>query len=448
MTLSTGPARPPVASAAPGGALMPSAGASLRLPGQHFAAALAFLTLGAIGVVWVAPQLADGLYMSPHVAGVTHLFTLGWLTMTIFGATYQLLPVSLGAPVRWERLGHTSFAAFVPGVAVFALGVMRSSIVLHHVGIALLTIGIGLMVANVAASLPNAARRDVTWAAMASAVSFLSLTLVLGVLLVHNIHTGFLRAARVHVLAIHLHVALLGWVLVMIVGMSHRLLPMFLIAHGADSRWTRRSLLLLVPGVLVLSFGLAFSFPALAWIGFALIEGGVASFLVQAWSFFRARVRRNLDAGLKHAATALVILGLTAMVAPAVLVLGITHPRLDVVYVVLGLLGTFTLYVVGLFYKIVPFLAWIARFRNRMGREKVPTVAQLYASRVAHLDLLLYVVAIAGLVSGVALGHSLLVRGAGMVLLAAVLLFVSQMTWAKWGTPLQAPSIPIPGAKS
>jgi len=437
----TGP-RPamPIGGGAPGfpglgGGLAPAPGASLRLPGEHFAAALAFLVLGAAGIVWVAPQLAEGRYLSPHVAGVTHLFTLGWLTTTIFGAIYQLLPVALGAPVRWERAGHVSFAAFVPGVALFALGVMRSSIVLHHVGIALITTGIVLLVTNVALSLPKARARDVIWSAMAIAVSFLTLTLVLGVLLVHNLHTGFLRGARLHVLATHLHVALLGWVFVMIVGMSHRLLPMFLVAHGANTRWTRRALALLVPGVLTLAAGLASDAGVLDWVGGALVEGGVVCFLIQARSFFRSRVRRRLDAGLRHAALALLVLAADALLAPVVLALGFAHPRLGTTYVALGVVGAFALYVVGIFYKIVPFLAWITRYRSAMGRERVPTVAQLYSARIAHVDLALYAAGIAGLVVGIGTAQPVAVRGAGICLLAAVLLFVSQMMHAAWGTP-------------
>src|SRR5690606_32181045 len=125
---------PPVGAGA--GLGMSSTG-DLRLAGEHFAAAMVFLIAGCAGLVWVAPLLASGLYLSPKVAGVTHLFTLGWLTTTIFGALYQLLPVALGAPVRWRAVGHVSFATFVPGVAVFAFAVATASNTLHHVGIGL-----------------------------------------------------------------------------------------------------------------------------------------------------------------------------------------------------------------------------------------------------------------------------------------------------------------------
>ncbi|MEP6863776.1 MAG: hypothetical protein ABJE66_24330 [Deltaproteobacteria bacterium] len=39
-----------------------------------------------------------------------------------------------------------------------------------------------------------------------------------------------------HVIAVHAHVAIVGVVLLTIVGVAHRLFPMFLLSHGADER--------------------------------------------------------------------------------------------------------------------------------------------------------------------------------------------------------------------
>ena len=74
---------------------------SLRLAAEHFTASTIFLLAGSVGLFWIAPLLAAGLFPERQVAAVTHLFTLGWITTTMLGALYQLLPVALGAPVRW-----------------------------------------------------------------------------------------------------------------------------------------------------------------------------------------------------------------------------------------------------------------------------------------------------------------------------------------------------------
>lgn len=416
-----------------GGGLATPAESSLHLAAEHFAAATLFLISGAIGLVWIAPELAAGLYPSPHVAGITHLFTLGWLTTTIFGALYQLLPVALGAPLRSVRAGHASFWTFVPGAALFSAGVASNSTVLRHAGIALITTGILIAVGNIGAALPRARMRDVTWAAVALALGFLVSTLVLGVLLLHNLHTSFIAAARVRVLATHLHVALLGWVLVMIVGVSHRLIPMFLLAHGADTRWTRRALALLAPGVVVLTAGLASGTSWASWTGAALVESGIACFIAQAALFYRKRIRKKVDVGMHFAGTALVFLVVSAILGPVVLASGVAHARLATAYVALGLLGGIVLYVVGFFYKIVPLLSWTVRFRGRVGKGRVPTVAELYSARLAYVQLGVMALGIVLLATGIGSGSLHVTRCGTVVFLVGVGIFVSQIARVAFG---------------
>lgn len=423
-------ARPPAAPM-PGG--MTPAANSIRLAGEHFAASILYLLAGAVGLVWIAPELAMGAYPSPHVAGITHLFTLGWITTTIFGAMAQLLPVALGAPIRSTRVGHASFFTFVPGVAFFAAGIASSSLAIQHVGIGLITVGIILEVGNIASSIPRAKNRDVTWGAVIIAISYLSSTLVLGVILLHNLHSGFIANARLTTLATHLHVALVGWVLVMIVGVSHRLLPMFLLAHGADTRWTKRALALLTIGALVLATGLVARIAPAVWLGAALIDGGIACFIWQAYSFYRVRVRRKLDVGLRFAMTAIAFLAIAAVLGSALVVLGPMHARLATMYIVVGLLGGIVLYVTGFFYKIVPLLAWTARFRGRMGKGPVPTVAQLYSAKVAYVQLGLMTLAVVLLASGVGSGVAHLTRCGAVLFLVGVLLFISQIARIAFG---------------
>ena len=400
---------------------------SLRLAAEHFAAAILYLLAGAIGLVWIAPDLAMGAYVSPHVAGVTHLFTLGWLTTTIFGALYQLLPVALAAPLRSTRLGHVSFWTFAPGAGLFACGVADGSTMLHHAGLGLVAAGIVLAVFNIGSSLPQSRSRDETWTAVSIALAFLLSTLVLGIVLLHNIHTGFLAGARVRVLAIHLHVAIVGWALMMIVGVSHRLLPMFLLAHGADTRWTKRSLASLSVGVLALGAGLATGGRAIAWTGVAALEAGVACFLFQAFSFYRVRVRKKIDVGMRFAATALAFLATAAVLGPFVLGLGDGHPRLATAYVAVGLLGGIVLFVTGFFYKIVPLLAWTVHYRDQMGKKRVPTVAEMFSARVAHVQLAAMASGVTLVGGGIGAGSSIVTRAGALLFASGVALFASQI---------------------
>lgn len=419
------------AAAMPG--LVTPATGSMRLAGEHFAAATFYLLAGSLGLVWVAPELAAGAFLSPHVAGITHLFTLGWITTTIFGALYQLLPVALGAPIRWPRIGHASFWTFAPGAGLFACGVAEGSVVLHHTGVGLVTIGVALAVANIGATLPRARSRDVTWVAIALALTFLVATLVLGIVLLHNIHTGFIAGARVRVLATHLHVAIVGWVLMMIVGVSHRLLPMFLLAHGADTRWTKRALALLASGLLALAFGINLSSRPTTWAALVLLEGGLACFLRQAWGFYHVRVRKRIDIGMRFVATAVLFLAAAGVLGAAVVVAGVSATRLATTYVLVGLLGGIVMFVVGFFYKIVPLLVWTSRYRSQMGRAGVPTIAQMYSARVAAVQLGVMPTGLVVLAAAVLSGHVAAAYAGATLFFIGVLLFASQIVRVAFG---------------
>ena len=141
--------------------------------------------------VWIAPELAIGAYPSSHVAAITHLFTLGWLTTMIFGALHQLLPVGLGAPMRSVRLGHLSFWCFAPGVGLFAAGVATHATMLNHGGIGL--VGTGIRWRRETSRPRCHARARVTWTGSDGHRALLPrLDVGGGVVLLHNLHTGFL----------------------------------------------------------------------------------------------------------------------------------------------------------------------------------------------------------------------------------------------------------------
>jgi len=217
------------------------------------------------------------------------------------------------------------------------------------------------------------------------------------------------------------------------VGVSHRLLPMFLLAHGADTRWTKRAITCLAIGVPLLAVGLNTPFGWVAWVAVALFEIGVACFLLQAYSFYRVRVRKRIDIGMRFAGSALSFLVIAALLGPVVLALGVSAPRIASVYVLLGLLGGVVLFVVGFFYKIVPLLAWTVRYRDRMGKSTVPTVAEMYSGRAAALQLGVMITALAALAASIVAGSTVGAYAGAALFFAGVALFASQIIRVAFG---------------
>jgi len=401
------------------------------LPGEHFAAALVFFLLGSLGLFAFARDLAAGYFLAPRVVATTHLFTLGWITTSIMGALYQFLPVALDQPIRSVRVGHCTFVLFAPGLLAFASGLASGRAILILAGAATFGTGVLLFIGNITATLKRARRRDVTWWALALATGFLAITLVLGLALAGNLRWGYLGGGRISSIGVHLHVALAGWVLLVIVGVAHRLLPMFLLSHGVSDRLSRIAVTLIASGAGTLA--LLHQLPPLIsrWLPAVLIALGCATFLRQARSYFVHRHRPVLDPGMRLAGGALGLLAI-ALVLFWPVTLAHAPARLLIAYVMTAILAI-SLFVAAHYYKIIPFLVWYHRFGPLAGKQPVPRVNELYSAAVASTAGVLLASGAVGLVATVALGTSSAARFAALLLVTGAAIECTQMAllWRK-----------------
>jgi hypothetical protein len=390
----------------------------LSLPAEHFAGALACLAAGAVALVAIAPLVGNGLFFMPQVVAAVHLFTLGWIVLSIFGALCQFLPVAIGRRLRWEPIAHLTFGVHVLGVAAFVIGLARGHHALTIAGAVALTTSFVLFAVNLGATLASVAERSVTWWALWITTVFLVVTPLYGTVLALDLHDGRLGGARFHVVAVHAHIAIAGIVLPVIVGVAHRLIPMFVLSHGASEVPARVSVALLFAGAVLLAVPVA---PQLQAAAGALVAAGVVAFAVQAVLFFRHRMRRTLDPGMRLAAAGIAgILG-AVVLAPFAIARGIGDLHLLATYFVV-LLGAIAIFIAGHYYKIIPFLVWYHRFGPLVGVRPVPKVAELFSQRAAHAGAAMLVAGWLGLALGTYVGSAAIVRTFATLFAAGVLL--------------------------
>ncbi len=419
--------QPPPAVARPiasGGGLATASAPPIRLPGEHFTAAMTFLALGTLCLGYIAPELASGAFLAPHVAAVVHLFTLGFISTTIFGALYQFLPVAVGAPIRSQRLAHGTFALLVLGIPTCVVSLAEPLPHLVPSGAGTVALAFALFAGNFIATLAVATDRGVTWWALAGASAFLVVTLGFGFLLALNVATGVLGAARFDLLLSHVHVALVGWVMLVMVGVGHRLLPMFMLSHGASERPARVAVACLVGGCALLALPLGAMLHLAAGL---VIATGVAAFLLQAALFYRHRKKADLDPGMRLAMTGLGGVGVALVMAPFALARGWQQPRLLTAYVFVLVVGGISLFIAGHYFKIVPFLVWYHRFGARVGKGRVPRVSDLYSARVAGTVVIVLAAGVVMTASGILAGSVAVIRAGALALFAGVALEAREM---------------------
>jgi hypothetical protein len=409
-------------------------------------AAVAFALAG-LGLPFLGAELS-GHYYHPRLLALTHVLALGWITLAIFGATYQLVPVVIEQPLWSDRVARWQ----LPGVVAGIVGMVGHFWLGRWDGLrwaaALAGAGALTHVANVALSLRGVARWTFTARSLVLALAGLALTVAFGLTLAAThgrpvFPGGLLSAAHAH-----FHLALLGWIAPMILGVSARIYPMFLVAAEPGAVSARTQVGGLGLGVPAIVAGLLLDRSALIVAGAIAVAGALTVHVVWVGRLVRQRRRLKLDWGLRFVLTG------TACLVPATalglaLALGIeTGPRAALAYAVLALGGWVSLTITGMMLKIVPFLVWYRVYAPQAGRQPVPTLAQLAwptAERLAYGGLTGGVLLLAG---AAAVGAPSVIEVAGiavatgtLALVAAVgriLLHLLPGTAARHGAPLRA----------
>ena len=183
----------------------------LSIPLSFFLTApLAVATAGAL-MLWNGWLLFLS-HWHPLTLALTHLCTLGFLTMVMMGALYQMTPVVAGSPVGRVRLGHAVYVLWVGGVITLCWGLARVQPDVVYWAIVVLTLALLLFVIPLGTALLKAPSFDETVLGMCIAVAALLVAGIFGLWMAHGYGGMGFPGPRPLWLQVHLSVALLGWV--------------------------------------------------------------------------------------------------------------------------------------------------------------------------------------------------------------------------------------------
>ncbi len=398
---------------------------SPTLPLRYLLGAAVAFVLAALGVPWLSGELAAHYY-HPRVVALTHMVALGWITLTVMGASYQLIPLVLERPLWSERLARWQFVIFVGGVIgmVAHFWIARWNGLVWAAGV----VGLGMTahVVNVGLSLRGIPRWTFTARCFALALVGLAGTVLFGLTLGANRLWGFFAGDLLATLHAHFHLALLGWIAPVVVGVSARVYPMFLLAPEPSGWPGRLQLWGLGLGVPAVVAGLLVE-PVLLVPGALAVGAALGAHATWVLRMVRARKRPTLDWGLRFALTG------TACLVPAA-ALGLAFagsllggPRAALAYAVLALGGWVSLTIVGMMLEIVPFLVWFRVYGPRVGKEPVPTLAQLSWPPMERLAYALLTGGVLALAGGVAAGARAWIGVAGAAVAAGAVGFVATL---------------------
>lgn len=343
-----------------------------------------FLTAPVMGMLAALLFLLDGEAIlasrwTPSALAVTHVLTLGFLAQVMLGALIQILPVVAGAnvpaPLWVARLTH---GGLLGGTLALVFGFLWSRPTGLLLGGLALLLSVGGFLAISLRAL---------WAVPSTSPTIRSLKLALCALLAVLVLGGGLVSVRVFAWAgfdprwVDLHAAwgVAGWGAALVIALSLVVVPMFQLTPGYPARFSWW----LVPAVFALL--LLWSLVQLlgADEGARLFQGGLAVLLV-AFALFTLRLqaqrrRARADATYRYwqfglfAAVLACAMQLTVALRPAVS----DAPAWSLAFGLLVLVGAFMSFIVGMLYKILPFLAWLHLQNLVPGGKGVPAMNRL-----------------------------------------------------------------------
>jgi hypothetical protein len=320
----------------------------------------------------------------PHVLALVHTVTLGWLTMTIMGASLQLVPVIVVSPLRATALLRWHYPAFLCGVLCLIAGFWWWQIWLLLLGGSVVVLAVVHYVIVLGTTFAHATTRPLTVWFLTASLIYLCLVVSLGLCLAWNFTTGFLSAGDERVVLVHLTLGIAGWLSCTLVGVSYTLGRLFLLAHAHDDRWGRLVFGLLNGGIVLLATGVLLGWTFLTWGGGALLISAAGLFAGDYWRILQVRQRKRLEVTQYHSLAATGYFVLVIVVGVVLLLRG--WWEMPATWTALGLaalVGWLGQSIVGYLYKIVPFLIWSERYGPLVGTQPVPLMRDLVHERWA-----------------------------------------------------------------
>lgn len=394
-----------------------------RIVAKYFTAAIiSFVVLNLL--LLLNYSSIDGHHFQPKILSINHVATLGWITMIIFGAMFQLVPVVLETKLFSEKLAEIQFWIYMPGVIglVYCFWVFDTGIIMTASAI-LLNLAMSIFSFNIIATMKSVKKWNVTAWYLASAIFYLIVTAIAGLLLAINLWTPYIKLDHLQYLNLHAHIAFIGWVSMVIMGVSFKLIPMFTLSHGFALTNGKRALWMINIGLLGISTIMHYKDTTfIYYIFIALIVLGIIFFLLQINIIFKNRIRKKFDIGIRFSSVAYLMFGLTTLLGTFIAFVDYENIiNITLVYGYMIIFGFISMLIVGQMYKIVPFLVWYHKYSSKVGIEKVPMLKDMFNEKSAQVGFYLMITAIFGSL------YSLSFRSETGLLISFSLMFISSI---------------------
>ena len=403
----------------------------ISVPYRFFLTAPLFGAVAGLVLVLLGPETLESRW-SPGALAMTHLIVVDFMLQAMCGSLLQFVAVVAGANIWRPRLvAHIVHPLITAGAIFLASAFLLEQQVLFLVAAAVFVTALGMFLTVMAIALLRTPAHGMSIHVLRVAVLGLLVTVALGATLAltlgleEHLQTDWSLIALINV---HVAWGLGGWALMLVIGVSYLVVPMFQLTPSYPVWLTR-----LVPAGLFLVLCLwslqlvAPDASAQAWqSGVGLVGVLLAALYALATLWLQARRRRRqADPTFiywRGAMLSLLAFALSWIAMEAVPQLG-ANLRAPLWLGVLAIPGLFLSVITGMLYKIMPFLNWLHLQQQGGTAMPPPNMKQMIPERAMRGQMRLHFTAL-GLLLAAVLWPALAVP--------AGLAFAASCLWLEW----------------
>lgn len=366
-------------------------------------------------------------YYQPKILAITHIMALGWATMLILGASHQLVPVFIEGRLYSDKLAYLSFLLLAVGVPVLVYGFYTFDMnIPAKLGGIFVVFAVLTFLINLAVSIIKSNRDNIHAMFVITATFWLFYTVLLGLILVYNFNTDLLPDHSLHFLSLHAHSGILGWFLLLIIGVASRLIPMFLISKYTNDRllWWIYSLInvaLILYQCIFIFFdnGLSLFIPVI------MILIAIFLFVFYCIRAFQNRMRNKLDEQMKISLVSvamMLFLVLLFIIIISMLCFSEVKPSLVLTYGFLIFFGWLSSLMLGMTFKTLPFIVWNKVYHHRAAFGNTPSPKELFEHTIFKIMCIIYLIGFSIFAIGIILASPYLLKiGAFLIIITSIL---------------------------
>jgi len=309
--------------------------------------------------------------------GILHFFNLGFLVMVVMGALTQMLPVLAGTPipnVLWfSRITHVLITL---GSILFPLGIMTMNQLMIQWGGGLALLSIIIFFTTILWSLRKALPSFTVSCFKLSASSVLIMIVFAGRLALSWAGWLDFSSDRMGLIELHIAWAMFGFLFILILGISHKVVPMFYVTNDYPlwfSKYIAKVVFFLLLGwSLVFLTETQFLIPIIK----SFLAVTVMIYASETFRRFVNRKRKVTDTTVLFWKTSMVFFALGSALYSIIQYW--PSPKMEVAASLFFGIALLSL-ISGMLYKIIPFLTWFHLTARNI--NKVPTMRELLPNR-------------------------------------------------------------------